>query len=155
MTEASFLIQLAATLMLTGLIWTIQCVHYPLFERVGREGFAAYHKAHGMRITWLVSPLMILEAACAAVWIIDRPEGVGAITAWAGAGLVAVLWISTAGMQIPLHRTLAGGFDPDAHRALVRGNWIRTGAWTARSLMLILAARDLMMAGVDRSGGLG
>ncbi len=39
MTEAMFALlvlgNLAPTLMMTGLIWFVQIVHYPLFDRVG------------------------------------------------------------------------------------------------------------------------
>ena len=44
------------------------------------------------------------------------------------AGLVAVNWHSTALIQVPLHRRLAGGFDPSAARRLVVTNWWRTAA---------------------------
>ena len=45
--------ELAVTSALFGLIWIVQVVHYPLFGRVGREGFAAYESAHRGRKTIL------------------------------------------------------------------------------------------------------
>ncbi|MGB0385973.1 MAG: hypothetical protein ACPGWR_14225 [Ardenticatenaceae bacterium] len=35
------LIHTATTLSLVGLIWTIQLVHYPLFEQVGLDTYPA------------------------------------------------------------------------------------------------------------------
>ena len=32
------LLHAAATLFMTGLIWFVQVVHYPLFARVGEDG---------------------------------------------------------------------------------------------------------------------
>ena len=41
----------AATWFMAGLGWIVQVVHYPLFEAVGSEGFAEYHRRHSERIT--------------------------------------------------------------------------------------------------------
>ena len=35
----------------------------------------------------------------------------------------------------------AFGFDASAHAALVATNWIRTAAWTGRSVLLLVALR--------------
>jgi hypothetical protein len=37
-----------------------------------------------------------------------------------------------------MHRRLEQGFDLAAHRQLVRGNWIRTIAWSLRGLLAVL-----------------
>ena len=37
--EFIVLLQLASTLAMVGLIWFVQVVHYPLFEKVGAGGF--------------------------------------------------------------------------------------------------------------------
>jgi len=49
-----FILNLFSTLYLTGLIWTIQIVHYPLFSLVGKNEFIDYHSAHSARISWKV-----------------------------------------------------------------------------------------------------
>ncbi len=36
------LANVAAVIFMTGFIWTVQLVHYPLFDRVGEEAFPAY-----------------------------------------------------------------------------------------------------------------
>jgi hypothetical protein len=50
--------------------------------------------------------------------------------------LLAVIWLSTFLVQVPLHNALVGGFDPQVHASLVRSNWIRTLAWSVRGLLL-------------------
>ena len=132
-----------ATLTMTGVIWLIQLVHYPLFARVGREAFTDYHRAHTAQITWLVGPLMLLELATA-VWItIDASVAVPALWRWVGLALLGLIWLSTAVLQIPQHSRLGRGFDKAVIRRLVLGNWLRTVAWTLRgilSLGFLLAA---------------
>jgi hypothetical protein len=51
-------------------------------------------------------------------------------------GLLAVNWLSTAAVQVPLHGRLAREYEEQAHRALVRTNWVRTAAWTARGALV-------------------
>jgi hypothetical protein len=125
-----------ATLFMTGVIWFVQVVHYPLFARTGVVGFADYERDHARRTGWVVGPAMTLELLLALA-LAAR----GGMAAWAGLALLAVIWLSTALVQVPLHRRLQGGFDAAAHRRLVRTNWLRTAAWTLRAaLALRLAA---------------
>ena len=118
----------AATLFMTGVIWFVQVVHYPLFGRVGAAEFAAYEREHARRTGWVVGPAMLIELALALA-LAAR----GGVLAWTGLALLAVIWISTAFVQVPLHRRLERGADPAAQRRLVGTNWIRTTAWTARA----------------------
>ena len=144
------LIQAFASLALTGLIWCIQVVHYPLFAAVGRDEFVRYEADHARLITLVVGPLMLVELG-AAVWLAAaRPAGVPAWTAWTGLALVAAIWLSTAAIQVPCHAKLAAGFDADVHARLVSSNWIRTAAWTIRgvlSLAMIAAWAKATRAG--------
>jgi hypothetical protein len=50
---------------------------------------------------------------------------------------VALVWLSTAFVQVPLHARLSAGFDTRAHRRLVATNWVRTLSWTARGLLAL------------------
>jgi len=122
-----------ATIMMAGLIWFVQVVHYPLFALVDAGGFVRYEREHTRRVTWVVAPLMILEALTAA-GLVFLADGVAArVLAIVGVVLVAIIWISTALLQVPCHRRLAGGFDASIARRLVTSNWLRTAAWTARA----------------------
>ena len=48
-------------LLLTGLIWTVQLVHYPSFQFIEKDSFVEFEKFHQRKISILVIPLMILE----------------------------------------------------------------------------------------------
>jgi hypothetical protein len=51
--------------------------------------------------------------------------------------LILVAWGSTFLLQVPYHARLELEFDEAAHGKLVGTNWIRTIAWTARSVWLL------------------
>lgn len=137
MTRLAFLLiaHAAVTWFLTGLIWTIQVVHYPLFDMVDRARYAAFAAAHNLRITPLVGPPMVAEALLAVWLVVERPAGIPPWWTWAGLALVCVIWLSTFVLQVPMHGRLAGGFDAHAHGILVGTNWLRTAAWTCRALL--------------------
>jgi hypothetical protein len=133
------LAQVISTWFLVGLIWTIQIVHYPLFAAVGVDRFVAYEASHTRLITWVVGPVMLVEAATAGLFVAMRPASIPAWIPWTGLGLVILIWISTAVLQVPDHAKLANGFDATAHAHLVGTNWLRTIAWTARGVILAVA----------------
>jgi len=126
-------LELVSTLILTGLIWTIQIVHYPLLLKVGAQSFLEYERSHCNRITWIVAPLMFTEAFSCGLNVAHAGWSQLAISRVA---LLGVIWLSTAFIQVPLHKRLAGGFDSSAIEKLVATNWIRTFAWSARAGLL-------------------
>ncbi|HTV01193.1 MAG TPA: hypothetical protein VMF13_11670 [Luteitalea sp.] len=142
-----FVAQAAATFYLTGLIWVVQAVHYPLFASADRSQFGAFVQAHGRAITPIVGPVMLLELVTAAWWVVERPPSVPWAWAAAGAGLVVVIWLSTIGLQVPLHNTLARGFNAEAHASLVATNWLRTVSWTLRSALLAVLLLRALQSG--------
>jgi hypothetical protein len=133
----TLLVQAAATLYMTGLIWFVQLVHYPLMSRVGRDGFADYENAHTRQTSWAVGPPMLAEAATSILIAMQPPAGIPAAGAWLGLGLLAAVWVSTGLLQVPQHRRLSQGFDEAAHRRLVATNWIRVVLWTARGGLVL------------------
>jgi hypothetical protein len=132
-----------ATGFMTGLIWFVQVVHYPLFAAVGGTEFAAYSRSHQALTTLVVGPAMLVEAATAALLIVARPAAVPQWMAWTGVALVAIIWASTALLQVPAHGRLSAGFDAETGAFLVATNWIRTIAWSLRAVLagaMLLAA---------------
>ena len=136
------LIHAAATWAMTGLIWFVQIVHYPLFELASERRFPLFAAENQRRTSLVVVPVMLTEAATALGLLLAPPVGIGRGLAWLGALLLALIWISTAFLQVPLHRRLRAGRDSSAVRRLVSSNWLRTVAWSGRAwLALALLAQ--------------
>lgn len=139
------LIQVASTWAMVGLIWLVQIVHYPLFNRVGASEFARYESDHQNLIVFVVGPMMLLEAVTTFLLLFGRPADGGVDwLPWIGAILLVIIWLSTTFLQVPCHNQLLLGFNEDTYRWLVLSNWIRTIAWTARGLLVLwLVARRM------------
>ncbi len=136
---AVLLANAASVLFLTGVIWFVQVVHYPLFARVGADNWVGYHAQHSRRTTWVVIGPMLVDLASSVALVGTRPDGVGAATAVAGAGLAATTWVATFALAVPAHRRLGPGWDAAAGRRLVAGNWLRTAAWSAHAVLVLTA----------------
>ena len=129
--SAVLTIHLIATVFMTGLIWFVQVVHYPLMRFVGLEQFPLYEQKHREFTTWVVMPVMLIELTTGVILVIQAPG-------WrevAGLTLIGLIWVTTWLCSVPAHIRLSIGFDLQAHQFLVRTNWIRTLGWTARSVI--------------------
>jgi len=142
-----------ATWFMAGLIWFVQVVHYAMFDRVGPDGYARYQADHMRLTTRVVGPAMLLEAGTAVALLVVRPAALQGWSAWAGLAVVGVIWVSTAAGQVPAHRVLCGGYDAAAHRRLLRGNWVRTAAWSARAVLVGWMLAVTAAAGPGAAGG--
>lgn len=131
--HALFLLQVFCTAFMTGLIWFVQVVHYPLFARVGPAEFGQYHHAHTFWTGTVVIAPMVIEALISVALLWQRPDYMSATIAWLGFGAVGLIWLSTGLLQIPRHDVLSQGYDTGVIHTLVLSNWVRTVAWSFRS----------------------
>lgn len=121
------------SLYLFGLIWFVQIVHYPLFQKVPANHFVRYEQTHTRRTSWITAPVMLVELATAILLMYFHQN------TFFGLNLlgVAALWLSTFFVQVPLHNRLLKSYHPAAIKKLVQTNWIRTLIWTIRAIVLI------------------
>ncbi|SMF08172.1 hypothetical protein SAMN06296036_104274 [Pseudobacteriovorax antillogorgiicola] len=127
-------------IFLTGLIWTIQLVHYPSFHWIADNRFEAFARFHAQRITYIVGPMMLLELGTALGLIYLLPhQRLFTI----GNGLLVIgIWMSTLGFSIPCHSKLQKSRDPKTIDRLIITNWPRTILWTVRTALLSLFFMD-------------
>jgi len=89
---------------------------------------------------------MLVELATT-VFLLSLPEEAAPRSAaWIGAALLALIWVSTALLQVPQHNILAAGFDRPAYQMLVTSNWLRTVAWSLRAVLALWLIGRLLPA---------
>ncbi len=133
----TLLVCLASALYMTGVIWTVQLVHYALFDRVGQAGWTAYHDAHTQRMTWVVLLPMVLELGTSGLLALSPPPGVPRSLLVFGFALAVLTWAVTFLVSVPLHGALSRGWDEEAWRSLARTNWWRTALWTGHAAIML------------------
>lgn len=127
---------LVSTLLMVGIIWFVQVVHYPLMACVGTEHFRRYSQLHQSRTTLVVAGPMLVEAISAICLFVWFPAVRSSWVFLVASGLLGLIWVSTTWWQVPLHRSLASGYDDQQIRRLVQTNWLRTLAWSARGILI-------------------
>ena len=124
-------------LLMTGIIWLIQLVHYPMFHRLEKTDYAEHMKFHGQTISYLVAPIMVVELISG---FIMQVRGDDYDYSWEFRilllVLVLIIWMSTFYVQIPAHQKLKRGYNKSIVNKLIRTNWLRTGLWTLKSIIL-------------------
>lgn len=138
------ILNMVSTLIMVGLIWFVQVVHYPLTSYVADDQYPEYQVKHMVRTTGVVAVPMLVEALTAGLLVYVSPA-FGSVALWrAGFLLVLVNLFSTYFLQKPAHETLRNGYDSGTHQFLVSTNWIRTAAWSIRGLLWVVLLADLV-----------
>ena len=129
-----FFLNVISAFFLTGVIWTIQIVHYPSFHYIDKLSFVNFHQFHERRISIIVMPLMILELiSSVALYFNDMSNH----TFLLNLIVVGLIWCSTFFIQVPIHNILSQKKDIMMIEKLVNTNWIRTFLWSMRMLLII------------------
>lgn len=134
-----FLANLGSTLILTGLIWIIQVVHYPSFHFIEKSNFLNFSSFHQLNISFVVMPLMLVELFTGLALVIGNPDE---SMAYVLLLFILLIWGSTFFLSVPIHSYLSEyGYDFEMVNKLILTNWPRTILWSARSVMLLWLVR--------------
>lgn len=129
-----FFLNVISAFLLTGVIWTIQIVHYPSFHYIDKLSFTNFHNFHERRISIIVMPLMLIELITSiALYIHNMWSIIFALNLL----IVGLIWCSTFFVQVPIHSILSEKKDKNLIEKLVNTNWIRTFLWSIRMLLII------------------
>lgn len=145
--EIALVANAAATLVMVGVIWFVQRVHYPLLALVGTDRATGVALEHQRRTGQVVAVPMAVEGVSTLVLLVERPAEVSLIWPWLGAVLLAVALGSTVLLSVPRHAKMASDPDPAIGQSLVRTNWPRTVAWSARGVIVIIMVIQVLGGG--------
>ena len=134
---------LIATLLMCGIIWWVQIVHYPMFSSISSDDFKTYHARNVERTTWVVAPVMLTELSSSIALVMIRDSRVNTSLLWLALAILIIVWVVTVLISLPNHSILSSGFDTKAHRRLVSTNWIRTIGWTLRAALAVVMLHQL------------
>ncbi|MDN3508036.1 MAG: hypothetical protein P0S94_03860, partial [Simkaniaceae bacterium] len=105
-----FLIQVVVTLVMVGVIWFVQIIHYPLYRKI-KEGFVQYERAHLRRMAYFAGPLMLIEAITAVMLILMLSKESLISLAIVNLVLLVLIWLSTLLFSVGTHQKLSTHFS--------------------------------------------
>ena len=128
----------AVIFYVTGQMWFAQIIVYPLFAKVGKEEYIAYHTFYSSRIPLPVIVPGFLGFLFPVALVFFAPDSVPSWILWANAACGLVGLLVTVGLEIPRHARLEkGGKQESVIRELVRYNWPRTLAITGSAFLTL------------------
>ena len=135
-----------ATCLMTGVIWFVQLVHYPLLAQVPVDRAVETAVEHQRRTGQVLAIPMAVEGFTTLGLLISRPESVQIFWPWFGAVLLAVALGSTVIVSVPLHAKMATNPTADVGQRLVVTNWPRTIAWSLRAVVCAVMILQVLQA---------
>ena len=146
MSEIILLANFVATAVMTGVIWFVQWVHYPLLANVTVDRAIKTAVDHQRRTGQVLAIPMAAEGVTTLWLLTSRPDAVSLILPWLSAVLLAVALGSTVFLSVPLHAKMATNPTADVGRRLVVTNWPRTIAWSARAVVCAVMLLQVVRA---------
>jgi hypothetical protein len=126
MTEYLPAIRTAVDAAMVALILLVQLIIYPSFHAISDDIFTSWHRRYVTVIGYIVIPLMLVQAGCIAVQLLDVADWPNVLSAIAVLGA----WIVTFTVSAPGHQKLQHkGKDPEIITRLIHTNWLRTVCW--------------------------
>lgn len=127
-----FAIHIYATIFMTGVIWIIQLVHYPMFTGLDARYFESSMISHQKGMSQVVLITMLIELFTGAFLIYIAKD----LLTYFIINFIALLiiWFVTFTISVPCHSRLLVSKNNDIINRLVKTNWTRTFFWSARSL---------------------
>ena len=103
--DGLLLVHAATTLFMVGVIWFVQIVHYPLFQRVGKDGFGAYERQNTRKTGYVLA----------------LPIGWNREKEAHSAGLRTFPIVSAAACGFAMLGAGLPGISPDSHSRMLQG----------------------------------
>jgi hypothetical protein len=141
MNEAILLTNLVASCVMTGVIWFVQHVHYPLLAQVEMGQAVAVAEEHQRRTGHVVALPMAFEGLTTLALLAQQ---VSWFLPWIGAILLAVALGCTVFLSVPLHAKMATNPDAQVGKKLVSTNWPRTFAWSLRAVICVVMVAQMV-----------
>ena len=128
------LLHAIVTFLLTGLIWVIQLVHYPMFQFLDSQAYSKAMSFHQQRISIIVVPLMLFELL-SGVYLAHAQWSSLARFHSINIALIVIIWIHTFGLMVPFHKNIPIQPNHELLKKTLCHHWIRTLSWSVKSIL--------------------
>jgi hypothetical protein len=138
----TFVIAFALVFYGTGAAFVESFVNYASWPLIGADEFIAYHRFISPRVlAFLVAPLL-LGTVFTILMLWSRPAAIPAWAVWTALAAQAIVWVSTATIQVPIQIQLSDqGLSVELIERLIATNF-----WLRRIPYAICAGLFLWMA---------
>jgi hypothetical protein len=138
-------LNLISTLMIAGIFWFIQLVHYPMFRQMPANSLINYSYHHYQKITRIIAPLFVIDLVTLLYMIVILPTSISVNLAITGTLIFVLIILVTQLWFSPMLQKLSKQPNDYLISKLVNMNWIRTLSWTLKGLITIIIAVEIFI----------
>ena len=149
-----FVIAFALVFYGNGAAFVESFVNYPSWHLIGSDEFVAYHQFISPRVLMFLVAPALLGTVFTVLMLWARPATVPLWAVWAAIAAQAIVWVSSATIQIPIQVQLsAHGLSRELIERLIETNfWLRRIPYAVcAGLFLWMAARAVGGGGETRA----
>jgi len=134
--SAALVGNLCASVFMTGIIFFIQIVQYPLLHNISTFDFSCYFKKSNYRISWIVYSALVIEIGFAIGLSFLPVRAVMQVPILITYMLLAAATLNTFLIQAPMTQRLQLAFDRELLSKVMFFNGVRLVTWTLRTILL-------------------
>jgi hypothetical protein len=134
----NLIVHAIATFAMTGIIWFVSLVHYPVLKSLPKKQVTMFETEHWNRTMHLAVPMLLIELVSAFLLLFYRPVGVSVLLPSVGLVLLAVIWFSTWFVCVPCHVHLKNQYHDKYVTQLLSANLFRAVVWSLRSILVAM-----------------
>ena len=109
----------------------VQFIIYPSFKNYPQSTFKSFHSAYTKKMLFIVGPIMILELLSTLYLVIKNSFFLPTL-------IVALIWLTTFFLIVPIHQSLNYSFNIRNHKKLLRLNFVRSSFWVLKLLLILV-----------------
>jgi len=122
-------INIYSNIYLIAISVMVQLIIYPSFKNYDNSNFRSFHSSYTKKMFFIVGPIMIIELLSTLYLIIKN-------TFLFPSTIVALIWLTTFFLIVPVHNSLNSAFSIRTHKKLLRLNIVRTSFWVLKLLII-------------------
>ena len=122
-------INIYSNIYLIAISVMVQLIIYPSFKNYDNSNFRSFHSSYTKKMFFIVGPIMIIELLTTLYLVIKN-------TFLFPSTIVALIWLTTFFLIVPVHNSLNSAFSIRTHKKLLRLNIVRTSFWVLKLLII-------------------
>ncbi len=122
-------INIYSNIYLIAISVMVQLIIYPSFKNYDNSNFRSFHSSYTKKMFFIVGPIMIIELLSTLYLVIKN-------TFLFPSTIVALIWLTTFFLIVPVHNSLNSAFSIRTHKKLLRLNIVRTSFWVLKLLII-------------------
>ena len=122
-------INIYSNIYLIAISIMVQLIIYPSFKNYYNSNFRSFHSSYTKKMFFIVGPIMIIELLTTLYLVIKN-------TFLFPSTIVALIWLTTFFLIVPVHNSLNSAFSIRTHKKLLRLNIVRTSFWVLKLLII-------------------